>query len=418
MQNYTLLALAVAFGVQLSYAHMEMQYPAPLRSKFNALVSSGNADYSMTSPLTGPSQFPCKGYQSDLGTAAGGSTATFAAGSTNNFTITGGADHDGGSCQAALSYDGGESFTVIHSYIGNCPGAGTTSYDFTVPSDAASGAALFAWTWYNKVGNREIYQNCASITISGASSKVKRATTAFSARPDMFVANLDNGCTTIETTDLTFPEPGPDVTGTGTTVAGTLTGTCAAVNGIGSSAVVSSDTAAGSAAPVASSSPATSAGSGSESSLSATTLATQASSASSVAAPSIPGGVFATVATSGSTSSPTSIASSGSSGAASSAVVQPTVSASPGSASSAAPVVPVASSSPSSTPNLGTQSGPCTDEGQYNCIAGTSFQRCASGTWSVAMSIAAGTKCTAGMSDTLDIGFAKVRRARSVSEYF
>ena len=156
----------------IANAHMEMSFPPPLRSKYNSLVSSGNADYSMTSPLEGSgSNFPCKGYQSDLGSAAGGSVITWTQGASVNFSVVGGAPHGGGSCQAALSYDEGKSFTVIHSYIGSCP-LGAQSFDLTIPSDAPTGAALFAWTWYNEVGNREIYQNCASITIAkGSGSK-------------------------------------------------------------------------------------------------------------------------------------------------------------------------------------------------------------------------------------------------------
>lgn len=70
--------------------------------------------------------------------------------------IAGGAPHNGGSCQASLSEDGGKTFRVIKSYEGNCPVAGT-EYTFNVPMDAKDGTALFAWTWFNKVGNREMY---------------------------------------------------------------------------------------------------------------------------------------------------------------------------------------------------------------------------------------------------------------------
>lgn len=29
---------------------------------------------------------------------------------------------------------------------------------FTLPAEAPSGQALFAWNWFNRVGNREMYQ--------------------------------------------------------------------------------------------------------------------------------------------------------------------------------------------------------------------------------------------------------------------
>jgi len=48
----------------------------------------------------------------------------------------------------------------------------------------------------------------------------------------------------------------------------------------------------------------------------------------------------------------------------------------------------------------------------WNCIAGTSYQRCASGTWSVVMQLAAGTTCTAGQSTAINItAIGKAKRA-------
>lgn len=151
----TMWSLLVSQGM----AHMAMTYPPPLRSKENPFSTSANIDYSITSPLSASgSDFPCKGTLNLLGTAAAQSVATWQAGQQYNMTIAGGANHNGGSCQAALSYDKGQTFTVIHSYIGNCPPAGTSSFKFTVPADApASSDALFAWTWFNNVGNRELY---------------------------------------------------------------------------------------------------------------------------------------------------------------------------------------------------------------------------------------------------------------------
>jgi hypothetical protein len=217
---------------------MLLSYPPAFRYEGNPNVPTGSIDYSLTSPLNADgSNFPCKGYQSDLGSAAGASVATWSAGGTYNFTIGGSAAHDGGSCQVALSYDKGKTFTVIHSYIGGCPTVNPAggSFNFNVPSDAPQGAALFAWTWFNEVGNREMYMDCASVIITGSTSAKrasKRAGTSFSSRPSLFVANLGNGCTTIETTDLTFPDPGPDITNVSKAPGG-VTGTCKQVAGIG-----------------------------------------------------------------------------------------------------------------------------------------------------------------------------------------
>lgn len=203
-------AFAILSAAGFAAAHMEMKDPPPLRSKFNKAATS--VDFDMTSPLA-PSgaNFPCKGYLGDLGTPAGKAVADWTPGQPQSLTIVGGASHNGGSCQASLSYDNGKTFKVIHSWVGKCPLAGESKFEFTVPSDAPAGAAVFAWSWFNQVGNREMYMNCASVNIGGAGKKKRGSTQSFSSRPDMFVANVGKGCGTTEGTDLMFPNPGPDV---------------------------------------------------------------------------------------------------------------------------------------------------------------------------------------------------------------
>jgi hypothetical protein len=135
-------------------AHMAISDPAPLASKDNK--NTLTADYSYTSPLSASgSDFPCKGHLDLLGTPAGAATAEWTAGSTATFTVApGGARHEGGSCQASISEDGGKTFKVMKTYIGNCPAASGGTFTFNVPAGAKSGTAVFAWTWFNKVGNR------------------------------------------------------------------------------------------------------------------------------------------------------------------------------------------------------------------------------------------------------------------------
>jgi hypothetical protein len=227
-------ALAVLLASsQLAAAHMEISYPAPFRSRFNP--NAVNIDYTNTAPLdaTG-SNYPCKGYHSDLGTGAGEPTATFAPGGAYNFTVVGSATHGGGSCQVSLSYDKGKTFTVIQSIIGGCPLS--SNYGFTIPADAPTGEAIWAWTWNNNIGNREQYMNCAAVTIGAGGAKrevEQRGTTAFSSRPQVFVANIGNGCTTTEGTDVDYPNPGPDVVTTGSLI-GKPVGNCG--SGAGTSA--------------------------------------------------------------------------------------------------------------------------------------------------------------------------------------
>ncbi|POR36868.1 Uncharacterized protein TPAR_02934 [Tolypocladium paradoxum] len=193
-------------------AHMEMKNPPPFRSAFNPYTGD-DIDYDMISPLNSDgSNFPCKGYNKLLGTPLGRPVATWIPGQSYSMTITGRTPHKGGSCQASVSFDGGNSFKVIHSYIGNCPVLGDSSYRFTLPSDTPSGEMLFAWTWYNNEGNRELYMNCAAITVKASSGKRRDASDSLSSRPAMFVANIGNGVCTFEGTDVDFPQPGPDVT--------------------------------------------------------------------------------------------------------------------------------------------------------------------------------------------------------------
>jgi hypothetical protein len=88
-------------------------------------------------------------------------TVTWDAGSTINVTLTGTATHNGGSCQFALSYDNGTTWSTIYSYVGGCM-IDTLNYDMQLPSESPSGTAIFAWMWENHTGNREMYMvSCA-----------------------------------------------------------------------------------------------------------------------------------------------------------------------------------------------------------------------------------------------------------------
>lgn len=225
-------------------AHMQLNKPYPIRSPLNK-EAKGEKDYSYTNPLsTSGSDYPCKGYANDDFEAVD----TWAPGSSQEMSLEGSAVHDGGSCQLSLTYDQGKTFKVIQSMEGDCPIA--KKYQFDVPSDAPSGDALFAWTWFNKVGNREMYMNCAMITIGGSSNRnttldsesreakespkqtldekttekgpnnksntqTTNAESSFDSLPDLFVANAGQtgDCVTIEGEAVHFPKPGPKLIG-------------------------------------------------------------------------------------------------------------------------------------------------------------------------------------------------------------
>ncbi|KAE8320105.1 hypothetical protein BDV41DRAFT_2935 [Aspergillus transmontanensis] len=194
-------------------AHMQMSKPYPIRSPLNK-DADGEKDYSYTNPLsTSGSDYPCKGYAND----PFNSVATYSPGQEYEIELQGSATHGGGSCQIGLSYDKGKTFHVIHSILGGCPIEKT--YKFTVPSDAPNGEALLSWTWFNKVGNREMYMNCAQVTIGGAAKLAQTNALSrrdsFASLPEIFQAN-NNGpgqCTTTEGEEVNFPLPGPSKEG-------------------------------------------------------------------------------------------------------------------------------------------------------------------------------------------------------------
>ncbi len=215
MQLPSLSLPAVLGLVSLTAAHMQMTNPAPFRSKHNPYTT--DVDYNMNSPLDASgANFPCKGYQSLLNTPQGRSVATWQAGGSYSFSVEGSATHNGGSCQVSLSYDGGRTFRVVHSYVGGCPLKST--WPFQLPNDTPAGEAIFAWSWFNNIGNREMYMNCAHVTIKarGAAAadegvSARSPSDPFSSRPNMMVANVGNGCSTVEGADVLFPKPGPDL---------------------------------------------------------------------------------------------------------------------------------------------------------------------------------------------------------------
>lgn len=137
---------------------------------------------------------------------------------------------------------------MLHSYVGGCPGSQGETLAFHLPGDVPSAeAALFAWTWFNNLGNREMYMNCAVVRVVGsggggqryrplahghADGNMNMTTTsgnrtgryifanklvrgegmAFANRPEIFKANIGNGCRTVDSKNVLFPNPGPDVT--------------------------------------------------------------------------------------------------------------------------------------------------------------------------------------------------------------
>ncbi|KAL7657066.1 hypothetical protein ACMYSQ_006120 [Aspergillus niger] len=71
---------------------------------------------------------------------------------------------------------------------------------------------------------------------------------------------------------------------------------------------------------------------------------------------------------------------------------------------------PSAASSSASSATSGVLSGSCSQEDYWYCNGGTAFQRCVNGEWDASQSMAAGTECTPGISETLTIAASSKRR--------
>ncbi|VBB75972.1 Putative protein of unknown function [Podospora comata] len=211
---FTKSVLAVGGLATLSQAHMLLRTPVPYTSP--ALVQD---------PLdpTG-ANFPC---QARAGAQFVGTATPMEKGSTQIMAFTGSAVHGGGSCQVSITYDNPPTaasvWKVLHSIQGGCPARnqagnilpdnaaleGVDNYEYTIPADIPTGNATIAWTWVNKVGNREFYMNCAPVSIEGPEGSED----ALAALPDMFTANIGGDCTTVgaDSKDILFPNPGSSV---------------------------------------------------------------------------------------------------------------------------------------------------------------------------------------------------------------
>ncbi|KAK8035397.1 endoglucanase [Apiospora rasikravindrae] len=368
----------VAAGlVAFSNAHMLISSP-------QAFASPAIAQ----SPLT-PDNFPC---QRKLGEAfaAGGNMNQFELGSKQTLKWIGTAVHGGGSCQISISYDTNPTpqsvWKVIHSIEGGCPARNTVgnrepasasapnpdTYDYTIPDNIPTGKATISVSWLNRRGNREFYMYCGAVELTGKGGDKAN----YESLPDIYVANLPgiNTCTTPDDAvngemDWKFPNPGASVENNlgkfGTFPLASGCGKFSGAAGSGSGSAPGSGSGSGPSYP---------------------------SAPASKPAPSAPGGVFLTKQPDAApTQAPTS------------APVAPAPSSAP---AAPAPGAGSGSGSGSGPGSSGALTGKCT-EGQWNCVGGSSFQQCGSGTWSPVMAMAPGTKCTAGQSTELKVAAAK-----------
>jgi hypothetical protein len=157
--------------------------------------------------------------------------------------------HGGGSCQISITYETdpekvkqASAWKVLYSIEGGCPtnsqlnldgtfqgplGPYTNAilcsdshangldcindFEFKIPEGVKNGQATLAWTWFNNVGNPEIYMNCIAVDITGGSDNAD-----MSKFPNIFLANVGPtfGGQTVRSPvqNLKFPDPGKYVT--------------------------------------------------------------------------------------------------------------------------------------------------------------------------------------------------------------
>lgn len=366
-------------------AHIVMTNPVPFGSPDNSpLEASG-------------SNFPCKG----ISPSGGAGQNVYKAGSTQQLAFQGGAVHGGGSCQVSVTTDlnptRDSQWKVIKSIEGGCPARDTEGnlgddasaeipykYNFDIPEEMPEGEYVLAWTWFNKVGNREMYMNCASVEINGGSGDES----FLNSLPDMFVANIGEDCGTESSKDVEFPNPGKAVerlNGATNAFAAPTGGSCGAKGpspGPVDPPTNPEPTSAPTPPPGGSPVP------------------------SPVPTPSIPGGVFITVPTTAPTAAPEP--------------EEPTTPEQPEEPTTPEPEQPEEPTEPE-VPSEGGQGAmdagsPCSTEGTWNCVGGSSFQRCASGAWSAVMQLAAGMNCDDGQSSELKVHASAGKRSMRRSQ--
>lgn len=219
--HLSILPLAASFAS----SHVIMVEPHPFNLDTEPLYQ--------TWPLSADLPFPCQGR-----TQHAEQVTKVTAGTSQTVKFWGSAVHGGGSCQFSVAYgktppSDPKKWHTIYSIIGGCPAeaAGniqttgkdphgrengpecanendkecTKKFNIPIPKDMQNGPAIFAWTWFNKIGNREMYMVCAPIEVVGG----KDDSTFVDTLPAIFRANIPGECTTgASGSVINFPEPG------------------------------------------------------------------------------------------------------------------------------------------------------------------------------------------------------------------
>jgi hypothetical protein len=169
--------------IQAVTAHIQMIKPIPRQSPLGV---SEIKDYNIMAPLgTDGKTYPCQGKPK------GPVVETWQAGTSIKVNYEPKTMHDGGHCQWSISYDNEKTFVTIQTMIRTCLHPSNPP-EYTIPLPAslpACTSCVFQWTWFNAIGNREMYSNCADISITNT---LPRESQGFTGRIPL-VIHVPNG---------------------------------------------------------------------------------------------------------------------------------------------------------------------------------------------------------------------------------
>jgi hypothetical protein len=184
--NFAAVASATFAFAAFGNAHLIMKTPTPF-----GVGSLNNSPLNDAKPGTAESDYPCKQRK---GVYDISEMNKIAVETPTLMTFEGSASHGGGTCQIAITLDkeptANSTFKIIQVFEGGCPttqdSGSTNPFTFTLPKETPNGQVTLAWLWYNRIGNREAYMNCAPVEVSGGSDNDDY----FNSLPNMYLINL------------------------------------------------------------------------------------------------------------------------------------------------------------------------------------------------------------------------------------
>jgi hypothetical protein len=165
--------------------HIQMIKPIPRGSPRGPWPES-EKDYNIMAPLNGVDKtYPCQGKPK------GQVMESWQAGTSIKVNFDPKTMHNGGHCQWSISYDDEKTFITIETMIETClQPSNLPEYTIKLPASLPSClSCVFQWTWFNAIGNREMYSNCADVSIMNT---LPQASQGFTGRKPL-VLHVPNG---------------------------------------------------------------------------------------------------------------------------------------------------------------------------------------------------------------------------------